>query len=325
MRSRLLKYKPLIIILLSLLVPAVIRNQYMLHLVIMACIYSYMAIGLDLMMGFAGTLSLAQASFFGIGAYTSSLLAINLGISTWLALLLSILLTAALSFLIGYISLRSRGTSFLIMSFSFSGIAHLIALNWIKLTNGPMGLARIPLFKIGSFEFETKAKYYYIVLFFLILVYYLASKIANSRIGRAWIGIRENELFAESLGVNPFRYCLIAFVIGSSLAGLAGSLYAHYINFLSPEALSFSITITLLVMAVMGGKGTIIGPIIGAFIFTVLPEYLRIADDLRLPIFGVILVILALFIPKGLVPTFKDWYSKHLNKGGNILESSTNK
>lgn len=325
MKELLLKYKQILIIIFALLVPLAIKNQYILHLVIMACIYAYMAIGLDLMMGYTGALSLAQAAFFGIGAYTSTLMSLKLGASPWVGLLTAILITAVISFFVGYISLRSRGISFLIMTFSFSGIAHLVALNWVKFTNGPMGIARIPSFRIGQLEFITKTRYYYIVLFFLVLVYYIADKLVNSRVGRAWIGIRENELFAESLGVNPFLYSLASFIIGSSFAGLSGGLYAHYINFISPEALAFSITITLLVMTVMGGKGTIAGPVIGAFIFTVLPEYLRIADDFRLPIFGIILVILALYIPKGLVPSIKDWHYKRLNKGVNILESTSSK
>ena len=325
MKNKLIKYRPILIIILALFVPIIVKSQYNLHMIIMACIYAIMAIGLDLVMGYTGALSLAQATFYGVGAYVSALVTLKFGVTTWIGLLAAVIVTMLLSFLVGFISLRSRGTSFIIMSFSFAGIAHLVALNWVNLTNGQMGLARIPSPQIASFQFNSKISYYYLVLLFLVLTYFIATRLVNSRLGRAWIGIRENELLAESLGINPFKYSLIAFIIGSSLAGVSGSLYAHYTNFVSPENLIFSVTIMLLIMTVVGGKGTIIGPIIGSLIFTVLPEYLRIADELRMPIFGVILILLALFIPKGLVPAYREWAREHIKKVVSTNESFANR
>ncbi len=295
------------ILLFLLVVPFLVTSRYNMHLIVMAGIYAIMAIGLDIIMGYTGQLSLAQASFYGIGAYTSTLLALRLGLSFWVGLVAAVLVTLLTSLVVGYISLRARGTAFVIMSFSFQGIVHLVALNFVALTNGQMGLARIPSPSIAGFSFGSQKAFYYLVLAFVALTYYIAVRLTSSRIGRAWVSIRENELLAESLGVDPFRYSLFAFMIGSSMAGLSGSLYAHYASFISPETLSFGVIITLLVMTVLGGKGTIVGPVIGAVIFTVIPEYLRIADDLRLPIFGVLLIVLALFMPKGLVPFVQGW------------------
>jgi len=314
MLNKLAKFKLPLILIILLSLPFLVTSKYNMHLIIMAGIFAIMSIGLDIIMGYAGHLSLAHASFYGIGAYVSALLTLRLGWSVWIGLIAAILITTLVSYLVGYISLRSRGTTFIILTFSFSGIAHLIALNYVELTNGQMGLASIPMPVIGGFTFSSRMSFYYLVLFFLIITYYIAVKLTNSRLGRAWIGIRENELLAESLGINPFRYSLLAFMIGSSLAGLSGGLYAHYTCFVSPENLQFGVVIILLVMVVLGGKGTIIGPVIGAVIFTVIPEYLRIADDLRLPIFGALLVILALYMPKGLVPFCKTWLIKYSQK-----------
>ncbi|MEL7566918.1 MAG: branched-chain amino acid ABC transporter permease [Dehalobacterium sp.] len=314
MSKNLSKFKWPLILIILLLVPFLVTSKYNMHLIIMAGIYAIMAIGLDIIMGYTGQLSLAHQSFYGIGAYVSALLTLRLGWSVWFGMVAAILATLLVSYLVGYISLRVRGTTFIILTFSFSGIAHLVALNYVELTNGQMGLSSIPMPSIGGFTFGSRMSYYYLVLFFLVITYYIAVRLTKSRLGRSWIGIRENEILAESLGVNPFHYSLFAFMIGSSLAGFAGALYAHYTCFVSPENLQFGVVITLLVMVVLGGKGTIIGPVIGAVIFTVVPEYLRIAEDLRLPIFGILLVILALYIPKGLIPFCQDLLAKKRQK-----------
>jgi branched-chain amino acid transport system permease protein len=309
------KLKTAGVIVLLILLPFLVTNQYNLHMIVMAGIYAIMAIGLDLIIGYTGALSLAHAAFFGIGAYTSALLTLNTGVNFWVGLLAAIGATAFASLLVGLVCLRTRGIAFIIMTISFANITYLIALNWVSLTNGQMGLSLIPPPILGAFKFDAKFSYYYLVLALMLLVYYLARCLVNSRVGRAWIGIRENELLAESVGVDPFKYSLFAFVAGSSLAGLSGSLYAHYTTFISPENLMFSVTLILLVMTVLGGKGTLLGPVIGAAIFTVVPEYLRIAEDLRLPIFGLLLVVLALFMPKGLLPAFLNWYDARRGKG----------
>jgi branched-chain amino acid transport system permease protein len=164
-----------------------------------------------------------------------------------------------------------------------------------------MGIGNIPPAKIFGYEFLSKTAYYYLVLIVCAICIYSIYKLVNSRIGRAWITIKENEALAKSVGVNVFQYANIAFIVGAFFAGLAGSLYAHYVNFVSPDLFLFFITTELLVMMIMGGKGTVAGPVIGAIIFSMLPEYLRIAEKWRLPIFGAILIVGILFLPNGIV------------------------
>jgi branched-chain amino acid transport system permease protein len=164
-----------------------------------------------------------------------------------------------------------------------------------------MGIGNIPPAKIFGYEFLSKTAYYYLVLIVCAICIYSIYKLVNSRIGRAWITIKENEALAKSVGVNVFQYANFAFVIGAFFAGLAGSLYAHYVNFVSPDLFLFFITTEMLVTMIMGGKGTVAGPVIGAIIFSMLPEYLRIAEKWRLPIFGAILIVGILFLPNGIV------------------------
>lgn len=296
---------PLVLVFL-LAVPFLVTSQYNMHLIVMAGIYTVMAEGLNLILGYAGDLSLGQHAFYGVGAYTTALLFTKLGMSFWVGVLAAIAVTSLLGLALGYLSLRVRGGAFIIMTMSFASIAYLVALNWTKVTNGQMGLASIAPPRLFGFVFGDQKSFYYLVLAFAAAAVFLVDRLVHSKIGRAWIAIRENEILASSLGIGSFRYSMIAFVIGAGLAGISGTLYAHYARFISPELIAFHQTITLLVMVVLGGKGTVYGPVVGAVIFTVLPEYLRVADELRLPIFGLLLILLVLFIPKGLLPAIQD-------------------
>jgi len=285
--------------------PFVIKSPYLMHLLIMALIFAIMAQGLNLIWGYSGNLSLGQAALYAIGGYAFTLLVKNLNMNFWLALFLAIVSVAFIGFLIGLLSLRVRGPAFIIITISFSHIVHLVLLNWITLTNGQMGIANIPSPNIMNFIFDSKMSFYFLVLTFLALVQFISGRLIYSKIGRAFIAVKDNELLASSVGISAFRYSLFAFVLGAAFTGLSGSLYASYIQFISPEMSSFSfIMLPLLMMTVLGGRQTLWGPILGAFIFTVLPEYLRIAQDLRLPIFGFLLIIMVLFVPDGILPAF---------------------
>jgi branched-chain amino acid transport system permease protein len=220
--------------------------------------------------------------------------------------------TAGLGTLIGLVTLRLRGPYFVIVTLGFAQIILVISLNWIDLTRGPMGLVGIAPPAVPfrpDLPFTTKAAFYYLVLAFAASALFLKHRVVSSYIGRAWRSIREDENLAESVGVSGFAYALLAFVLGAALSGLAGSFYAHYIQFLSPEVFEFGNVVTVLVMVIIGGRATLLGPVVGAVIFTVLLEYLRVAGGLRLPILGLILILAMIFFPQGIsnVRSFRRW------------------
>ncbi len=303
-----------------LLLPWIIRDNYNMHLIIMSMIFIELAAGLNLIVGYVGQLSLGHAAFFGIGAYTSALFNLNLGVPFWEGMILAGGMAALIGFLLGYVTLRVRGHCFVLITIAFAEIFKLIHFNWVELTHGQMGLSDIhpPAIQIpGLVEmvFSTKAQYYYLALVLVAVTIYANSRLVHSRLGRAFVGIRENEMLAESVGINAFKYSMVAFVVGAFFAGIAGSYYAHYITFISPDLFSFSVTTTMIVMLVMGGKGTVAGPIVGAVIFTILPEYLRIAEKLRLPIFGLILLIGIMYMPQGLIKVWENFLFKLRARG----------
>lgn len=296
-----------IIVLAALLaVPLVVRDEYYLHLFIVSAIFVMVALGLNLIVGYVGQLSLAHAAFFALGAYVSALLFLKLRWSMWIGLPAAALLTAITAFALGWVILRVRGHRFVIITVAFAEIMKLVATNWVDLTRGFMGLPglQIPALYvpgIGTVDISSKERFYYVVLAAAVLSFYVCYRMVRSSVGRAFVLVRENEVLAESLGVSAFRYCMIAFVAGAALAGAAGALYGHYVGFVSPDLFNFSYITIMLIMVILGGKGTLIGPVLGAVIFTFLPELLREAASYRMVIFATILIVATLFMPRGIV------------------------
>ena len=291
--------------LLFLTLPVWLGNAYFLHVVIMAGIFGVLALSLNLLLGYTGQLSLGHAAFFGIGAYTSALLTLTLEWSFGPALAAAIELAGAAGWFIGRLSLKLRGAYFVLVTISFAGVISLVSVNWIELTNGPLGLPGVPAPELGPWSLRTKTTYYYLVLAAVALSYAVSRRLVGSRIGRAFVALRENEALAESIGVDVTHYLVLAAVVSAAMAGLGGSLYAHYTRFVSPEVFLFSYTVTMVIMVVAGGKGTLAGPLVGAVLFTALPEVLRAATSWQWQMlaYGVILVLLVFFLPRGIVPT----------------------
>ena len=295
--------------------PLLIVSEYAKHLLVISLIYVLLAQGLNLTLGYTGNLSLGQAALYALGAYVPSLLIIRTEMNFWVALLIGIIFVTIIGLILGAIGLRNRGSAFIIMTISFSTIVHLILVNWVELTNGQMGISGLPNPSLFGYTFATKNSYYYLLLLIVLLVQFFVRQLVNSKIGRAFIAVKQDESLAISLGISPFHYSLLAFVLGSTITGLAGGLYMGYAQFVSPEMSNFHlIMLSILMMTVVGGRGTIWGPVVGAFIFTFLPEYLRIVEDLRMPIFGLMLILMVLFIPEGLIPTIKNLYMKNIDK-----------
>ena len=289
-------------IVVAVLLPQFVTSSYYMHIMVLAMMYILLTQGLNLMVGYFGQLSLGHQAFLGLGGYASALLAIRLGWPVLLCMLIGGLFAALCSYLIGKVTFTSRGSYFVIITTAFAEIVRMIINNSTSITNGPMGLRDVPSPSLFGYMLTTKTDHYYLGLVLAGIAVYTCYRIVNSRTGRAFLALREQEALANSVGISYSRYAMIAAVVGGFFAGIAGGYYAHYANFISTDVITFSYTVTMLLMIVIGGKGTILGPIFGALLFSFIPELLREYDDLRLPIYGVILMLSVLLMPKGILP-----------------------
>lgn len=286
--------------------------EYLLHILVIAGIYIILTISLNLIVGFTGLTALGHAAFYCIGAYTSSLLALRLGVSPWIGLSAGACLASVTGIIIGYPSVRLKGDYLALATFGLGVIVYSVAKNWVSLTRGPMGLPGIPGFSIFSYQLSQIWTYLLLVILLVLLTFCVINRIVDSPFGRILCSIREDELASKSLGKNTTKYKLIVFVIGAFFAGIAGSLYAHYITFIDPSSFTIMESITILLMVIFGGMGSIKGSVFGAVILVVLPEILRfigmpssIAAPMRQMIYGLLLVILMLRRPQGLMGMYK--------------------
>ena len=292
--------------------PAWVWNPYHLHTLIMAGVFAVLALSLNLLLGYTGQLSLGHAAFFGIGAYASALLSVKLEWSPWIGLLAAIVLPGLAGYGIGRLALKLRGAYFVLLTISFAGCVSLVSVNWMDLTNGPLGVPGVPPLEIGlpglpALSLRTKSAYYYLVLAAVVLAYLLCLALIRSRVGRALVALRENETLAASVGIDATHYLVLAAVLSAAMAGFAGGLYAHYTRFVSPEVFLFTYTVTMVIMVVAGGKGTLAGPVVGAVLFTVLPEALRelTSYQWQMLLYGVLLIAVLFFMPEGVVPALR--------------------
>ena len=289
-----------------LTLPLWLGSPYHVHIAIMAGIFTVLALSMNLLLGYTGQLSLGHAGFFGIGAYASALLTHKLEWPFLIGLAAAISLPGLAGWAIGRLALKLRGAYFVLVTISFAGVVHLVSVNWIELTNGPLGMPGIPPAEIVGFTFRTKTAVYYLVLAVALASWLVCFRVVDSRVGRALVALRENEVLGESVGIDPTHYLVVATVISAAMAGAAGSLYVHYTRLVSPEVFLFTYTVTMVIMVVAGGKGTLMGPVVGAVIFTVLPEVLREVTSWQwqMLLYGVILVLTLFFLPDGIAPAF---------------------
>lgn len=290
--------------------PWVFADKYHRHLLVLAGLFALMALGLDLVLGYLGELSLGHAAFFGIGAYATALLTRHWALPFPVDLALACVLAGVFGFLIGYPSLRLTGPYFAIVTFGFAEILRLVALNWFSVTRGPMGLPDIPSARLFGLVFNSELHYYYLVLTLVGVAILVTRRLLDSTLGHAFLAIRENEELARSVGIPTFRYKLIAFCIGMMVTGAAGSVYARYVHFVDPTALAFFYTYTVVAIVIVGGQASIRGTLIGALLFTLLPEYLRIAATYRLPVFGLLIILAMVFMPDGINGVLTRWVSR---------------
>jgi len=286
--------------------------EYLIHILIITGIYIILTLSLNLIVGYTGLAALSHIAFACVGAYTSALLALNLGISPWIGLLIGAILASLLGAIVAYPSLRLKGDYLALATFGLGIIVYSIAKNWVSLTRGPMGLPGIPQFSVFGYEISSVWSYLILVLAFVLITYLAIRNITNSPFGRILKGIREDEIATLAMGKDVNKYKLIVFVVGAFFAGIAGSLYAHYITFIDPSSFTVMESIAVLLMVVFGGMGSLKGSFIGAAILVIFPELLRflgmpsgVAAPLRQMIYGLLLIILMVWRPQGLMGKFK--------------------
>jgi branched-chain amino acid transport system permease protein len=285
----------------ALLVPAAFRSPYVLHVAVLAGIYVVLTLSLNLVTGFCGQFSLGHAGFYGIGAYTAALLAVTWGSPFVLNLLAAAVVAGVAGFLIGLPTLRLGGIYLAMATLGFGEIIHLVLLNWLGLTRGPLGIPAIPGPAILGFDLATPVGQYYVALALVVLSTLAVSRLVDSGFGEAIQAIRDDEVAAEALGVPTTRLKVITFSVSAALAGVAGAFFAHYATFVSPGSFTLVESILVLSLLVFGGMGSVEGSIAGAVILTVAPEVFRFLAEYRMVIYGAILLGLILFRPQGLL------------------------
>lgn len=285
-------------------------EAYIIHLLILIGIYAILAISLNLSMGFAGLLNIGHVAFYGIGAYTSALLALNLGFPFWLSMLIAGFVAAFFGFILAVPTLKLKGDYFAIATLGFAIVIENILKNWISLTRGPLGLPGIPKPSLFGFGFS-QPSYLVLVAFFAFIAYIFIKHITDAPFGRVLKAIREDELVASSLGKNIVKYKTQALVISAFFAGIAGSLYAHYITFIDPSSFTIFESILIISMIIVGGLASVKGAVVGAIILVLLPEPLRFLPlpsfaigALRQMIYAGLLVYLLIKKPKGILGEF---------------------
>jgi len=312
----------LLLIIFAFTIPFFVTSRFILHILIMCCIWAMAATSMNLIMGYTGQVNLAHGAFFGIGAYSAGLLILKLGINFWPALILACAITVFLGFLIGLPALRTKGSYFAIGTMCFNVIVTVIIDSWEGLTEGARGLlgiprpAPIPLPFGREIAFTSIGANYYLVLISLLLTILIIYRIVHSMMGRTFMAIRGNEELAESLGMSAMRAKLLSFLISTFFAGWAGVLYAAYIGFLSPEISDYHVTFELLTFCLIGGLGTMVGPLIGAFILTIISELLHGIAIPRLVAYGFVLIIIMIFLRGGITGGVRTLWLSLGRKGG---------
>ncbi|HUP94263.1 MAG TPA: branched-chain amino acid ABC transporter permease [Burkholderiales bacterium] len=310
-------------------VPLWLGDAYFLHVLITTGIFTIAAMSLNLLLGYTGQLSLGHVAFFGIGAYASALTSLGFdahffGIRVvhepWPAvvgLAVGIVIAGLCGYAIGKLSFKVRGAYFVIVTISFAEVTRLVALNWVELTQGPLALNNIPPFTLafpglGEYTLWGKVPNYYVVLSVGALAYLVIRRLVLSRIGRAMIALRENEPLATSLGIDVTRFLVLAAVISAGIAGAAGALYAHFVRIIDPDIFLFIYTVTMVIMVITGGKGTLAGPLVGGLIFGMLPVVLRAYTSpvAQWIIYGVLMILVVFFLPRGIVPAVRERWAK---------------
>jgi len=310
------KLAVLLVVILGLF-PLFFNSSYVLRIVTICMMYVMIALSLNLLTGFLGLMTMGHAAFWGIGAYAAAILSTRAGFGMGTCMLVAAIAAGLFSLLLGLPTLRLKGYYLTVVTLGFCEIIRLVEMNSMELTRGPLGIAGIPSPNLFGFQFNSNRSVFYVMLVLVVVSALIIHSIVHSRIGLAIMSIREDDLAASTMGVNVFLYKIMVFIISSMIVGVAGAFYAHYINFIDPSSFTTAASMDMLIMAILGGLGSIPGTILGASILTILPETIRAMAQYRNLAYGIIIVILMMAKPDGILGNVNFKYIKQrltLNK-----------
>lgn len=328
MKKRVNPGKPLsvaAVIVLAFLIPLFMKDVYILHILIMATMSIILASSLRLILT-SGQMSLGHGGMMAIGAYTSAIMVMKLGLSTWVLLPVAGLAAAVVALLVGYPFTRLKGIYFVMVTVFLAQIVELILEQWRSMTGGTSGLTSIPrpnaivIPGLLNIDFSSKAEFYYLILVISLVSLLILYALEHSYIGRNWKSIQQSDSLAESVGINTARYKVLAFTIGCFFAGIAGAFYAHYMAVLTPSGFGFLYAVYTLVYMVAGGMKRFAGPIIGAVVLTILPEWVRVLKVYQPILFAAVLILIIFFLPEGIVSLperLKKFITERFNRARN--------
>lgn len=286
-------------------------SSYQTNIMTNALLYVMLGLGLNIVVGLAGLLDLGYVAFYAVGAYCYALLNLHFGLGFWAVLPFSAALAMMFGIVLGFPVLRLRGDYLAIVTLGFGEMIRLILENWNQFSKGPSGIAHIPrpTFFGHTFSLDNSFIYiYYLMILLTLFTIFVVNRLQNSRIGRAWIAMREDEIACQAMGIDIRRTKLTAFALGATWAGMAGVIFAAKTTFVNPASFTFMESAIILSIVVLGGMGSILGVILGAFIFILLPEYLRAVQEYRMLVFGAAMVLVMVFRPQGLISNVRRTY-----------------
>lgn len=287
--------------LLMMVLPLILSGGYLLNVFVFVGIHTMLAVALNLLLGYAGQISLGQAAFFGLGAYASGILTATYGQNPWISMVAVAVAVGLLAFLIGFPILKLKGHYLAMATLGFGIIVYITLNEAVDLTGGPSGLSGIPNLSLGGLTFDNDLKNYYLVWGVTLATILLSLNLVNSRIGRGLRAIHDSEVAARVMGVHVRLLKVQIFALSAVISSLAGSLYAHTMTFVSPASFGFNFSVELVTMVIIGGLGSIYGSFLGAALLTLLPEMLRAFQDYDIVVYGLLLIIMTMFMPGGLV------------------------
>ncbi len=285
--------------------PLLLQGNYLLNVFVFIGINTMLAVALNLLLGFAGQISLGHAAFFGLGAYISGILTTRYAIEPWMAMVAAALCVGVIAFIIGFPILKLKGHYLAMATLGFGIIVYIIFNETVDWTGGPSGMSGIPNLALGPLIFDSDMTNYYLIWVFTLLTMLLSINLADSRIGRALRAIHDSEVAARVMGVNVRLLKVQIFTVSALISALAGSLYAHTMTFIAPASFGFNFSVELVTMVIIGGLGSIYGSFLGAAILTLLPEFLRVFHDFDIIIYGLLLIVMTMFMPGGLIGGFE--------------------
>ncbi|HOJ51034.1 MAG TPA: branched-chain amino acid ABC transporter permease [Syntrophales bacterium] len=285
--------------------PMILQDSYLLHVFVFIGIHTMLAVALNLLLGYAGQISLGQGALFGLGAYLSAILSTKYSLNPWIGMLVAAFIVSVIAYVVGFPILKLRGHYLAMATLGLGIILYIVFNETVEWTGGPSGLPGIPNLKVGALVFDQDRANYYLIWAFALVTMFLAFNLYHSRIGRALRAVSDSEVASRMMGIDAWVLKVKIFTVAAFISSLAGSLYAHTMTFIAPASFGFNFSVEILTMVVVGGLGSVFGSFLGAAILTLLPEWLRVFQDLDIVIYGLLLILIMMFMPQGLVGIIK--------------------